>query len=78
MPGIADFLEALARFHAALEGAVGRSGQPARIGGKRREKYIFTRRGLLAVTDYLASVVADSEHVTRTMRLALQRYYLGG
>ena len=73
------FLRAIARFHAALEEAVGRKG-PTRGGGlgaRRREGYVFTRRGLLAVMDYLASALATDGGSVRSMRAALARYYLG-
>ena len=80
LPGIDGFVSALARFHAGLESAVGTaSGRRApQIGARRRERYVFTRRGLLSVMDYLASVLcADPKEATRHMRLALTRYYLG-
>lgn len=74
--GIDDFLRALARFHAALEEAVGRRGggraQP--LGVRRRERYVFSRRGLLSVMEYL---VAMADGGVRAMRRALARYYLG-
>ena len=77
LPGIHKFLAALARFHAALEGAVGRtSGEAIRLGGRRRDRYIFTRRGLLAVMDYLAALVTGPDPL-RNMRSALVRYYVG-
>lgn len=77
MPGVQGFLSALARFHATLEGAVGgATGQSARLGGGRRERYVFTRRGLLSVMDYLAHGVGEGDGV-RHMRAALARYYLG-
>ena len=77
--GIDDFLRALARFHAALEEAVGRSnqGRATTLGGRRRERYVFTRRGLLAVMDYLGSALATDGGGVRSMRQALARYYLG-
>jgi MoxR-like ATPase len=76
--GMDDFLRALARFHAALEEAVGRRGgaRGAQLGARRRDRYVFTRRGLLAVMEYLASAAAEDSTV-RTMRRALARYYLG-
>jgi hypothetical protein len=77
LPGIQKFLAALARFHAALEGAVGRtSGEAIRLGGRRRDRYIFTRRGLLAVMDYLAAAMTGDDPL-RNMRSALVRYYVG-
>ncbi len=78
--GIDDFLRALARFHAALEEAVGRRGSSARggqLGARRRESYVFSRRGLLAVMDYLASALATDGGSVLSMRRAIARYYLG-
>jgi hypothetical protein len=76
--GIDDFLRAVARFHAALEEAVGRRGgaRAGQLGARRRDRYVFSRRGLLAVIEYLASNLG-SESSVRTMRRALARYYLG-
>lgn len=78
LDGIDDFLRAVARFHAALEEAVGRRGgsRGGQLGARRRDRYVFTRRGLLAVMEYLASGLATDNSV-RTMRRALARYYLG-
>lgn len=77
VPGIDDFLRALARFHAALEEAVGRrgGGKGQALGVRRRERYVFSRRGLLSVMEYL-SAMAEAGGV-RAMRRALARYYLG-
>ncbi len=72
---IDEFLRALARFHTALEGAVGGGGRTARIGARRRERYVFTRRGLLSVMDFLANEGGGG--ATRAMRTALYRYYIG-
>ena len=80
MPGIVAFLAALARFHCSLQSAVGRSGAGARrLGQGAREPYVFTRRGLLRVMEYLASLVGPDGrvHAPRRMREALMRYYLG-
>ena len=75
--GIDSFLRALARFHSALEEAVGRKpGSTGGLGARRRERYVFTRRGLLAVMDYLASALATDGGGVRSMRQALARYYL--
>jgi MoxR-like ATPase len=81
LPHIDQFLRALARFHAALEGAVGRgSGTRAgRLGGRRKDRYVFTRRGLLSVMDYLSSVLGQTKRGAGnlSMRAALVRYYIG-
>ena len=73
-PGIDETLVALARFHSALEHAVGRSDTDVRIGACRREHYVFTRRDLLSVLDYLAG---DTEAKDADLRTALLRYYVG-
>lgn len=79
VPGIDDFLRALARFHAALEEAVGRRGgaRAGQLGARRRDRYVFSRRGLLSVMEYLASTLATDGGSVRSMRRALARYYLG-
>jgi MoxR-like ATPase len=80
LEGIDDFLRALARFHSALEEAVGRrpGSRSGQLGARRRDRYVFTRRGLLAVMEFLASALAvETDPSVRTMRRALARYYLG-
>ncbi|MEN0063732.1 MAG: AAA family ATPase [Myxococcota bacterium] len=75
---IDHFLRALARFHSALEEAVGRKpGGGSQLGARRRERYVFSRRGLLAVMDYLASTLNPDDKSVVAMRKALTRYYLG-
>jgi MoxR-like ATPase len=77
MPGIEAFLVALARFHAALESAVrDPSGTKASLGVRRQERYVFTRRGLLAVMDCLTGLVDAGVTPQEAMRVALTRYYL--
>jgi len=79
MSHIDAFLDALARFHSAVEQAT-RRGQSGRrqLGRHRRERYIFTRRSLLGVVEYLARAIGvmDTQSGTRVMRGALLRYYL--
>lgn len=80
LPNIDDLLESLARFHAALEHAAGQgSNGSARIGARRKERYVFTRRGILSLLDYLASPLAVHEGavVDAAVRQALVRYYVG-
>ena len=79
VPGIDAFLQALARFHTALEGAVGRGGnRGGGLGARRKERYVFTRRGLLSVLDYIAhAVVVQGQAPTWAMRVALARTYVG-
>ena len=71
--GLDNFLRALARFHAGLEGAArSRTGS---LGARRKDRYVFTRRGLLAVMDYLAMRGGEDGEIL-TLRKALVRYYL--
>jgi MoxR-like ATPase len=77
---IQAFLKALAQFHCALENAVGKRGSMAKLGNQRRDKYVFTRRGLLSVMDYLLARLnqgdAKDQSTQIDMKLALNRYYL--
>jgi len=79
VPQVDGLLEALVCFQVALENATGqRFGSRARIGARRKERYVFTRRDLLSVLDYLASpLTIGSASTTWTFREAIQRYYLG-
>jgi MoxR-like ATPase len=79
IPGIDGFLLALARFHSALESAVRNPEEhrQAHLGVRRQERYIFTRRGLLAVMDCLAGALGTATSPEEAMRVALLRYYLG-
>jgi MoxR-like ATPase len=77
--GVERLLEALGRFHAALESATGQVGpEPARIGFRRKERYVFTRRGLLSLMDYLAGPLAQGNGriPAAAVRQGLLRYYL--
>jgi hypothetical protein len=79
-PSISPLLSALARFHVALERASGQSENgTARLGSRRKERYVFTRRGLLSVLQYLSSplVLINPPPTTRIVREALVRYYIG-
>jgi MoxR-like ATPase len=73
------FLQALARFQVTLEHAAGQSGSGARIGARRKEHYVFTRRGILSLMEYLCSPLADHDNrlAEGPTRRALLRYYLG-
>jgi MoxR-like ATPase len=80
MPEIDKLLEALARFHVALEHAAGQAGTgAARIGSRRKERYVFTRRGILGLLEFLASPLcqADGGMTATTVRQGLVRYYVG-
>jgi hypothetical protein len=78
-PEIRKLLPALASFHVALENASGQADDNARLGARRKERYVFTRRGLLSFVEYLASPFGLGGGVPsrRAVREALLRYYLG-
>jgi hypothetical protein len=78
-PEIRTLLPALASFHTALENASGHGEDTARLGARRKERYIFTRRGLLSFVEYLASPfgLGGGAPSRRAVREALLRYYLG-
>jgi hypothetical protein len=78
-PEIRTLLPALASFHTALENASGQADDTARLGARRKERYIFTRRGLLSFVEYLASPfgLGGGAPSRRAVREALLRYYLG-
>lgn len=77
---IDSFLRALARFHAALEHACRRDGADGQgLGRHRRERYVFTRRSLLGLLEYLqreAPRDEAGEPLARVLRLGLMRYYV--
>jgi MoxR-like ATPase len=77
-PEIRTLLPALASFHVALENASGQADDTARLGARRKERYVFTRRGLLSFVEYLASPfgLGDGAPSRRAVREALLRYYL--
>jgi hypothetical protein len=52
VPGMSEFLSRLAALHAGLvRMATPAAGKAASLGATRRERYVFSRRGLLAVLD---------------------------
>lgn len=57
VPGLSPFLSRLAALHAGLvRMATPSEGKAASLGASRRERYVFSRRALLAVLDGLAEV----------------------
>jgi hypothetical protein len=79
MPKAEAYLEALARFHVALEHAAGQStDEPARIGARKRERPVFTRRGILSVLEFLSSPLCSAAGAPDApgFRRSLVRYYL--
>jgi|1048.fasta_scaffold24519_2 MoxR-like ATPase len=55
VPGIEDLLDRLAMFHCSVNRAAGNGEAGATIGRTRRERYIFTRRTLLATMRMFAT-----------------------
>ncbi len=87
VPNIGDFLSRLAMLHAGLvRMASPADGKPASLGASRRERYVFSRRGLLAVLDGLAVLeladpktgeAVDIQSAPETLAIdALERTYL--
>ena len=74
-PGIDRLLGAIASFHAAVTAAAGSDGA-AELGSGRRERYVFTRRTLLATMRLFAGRVAAGRPVGRAAREAVDRMYL--
>ena len=64
--GIDSLLERLAAFHYSVSCAAGMEGQ-AQIGRTRRERYVFTRRGLLTTMKLLSNAVETSEMGLQTI-----------
>jgi MoxR-like ATPase len=73
-----DMLRGLARFQVALEHAAGQvEGGTAKLGARRKERQVFTRRGLLSMLQYLASPLGVGAGATEVaFHEALVRYYL--
>ena len=78
--GVDSFLSAFARFHAAVESAADPCGADApRLGGERREPYVFSRRGFLKALRFidLALCRTTSKKAAVTAAWwAIERYYL--
>jgi MoxR-like ATPase len=77
-PGMEEFIDALARFQASLDAACRRGKDGEQALSNRKDRPVFTRRGLIALLDHLAS----SAHAGRGLdadqlrQEALQRYFL--
>lgn len=76
--GIGDFIDALARFQASLDAACRRGIQGGQSLSGRKERPVFTRRGLIAILDHLASPAHAGRGMSvQTLRQeAVQRYFL--
>jgi MoxR-like ATPase len=71
-----SFLRRLARFHAGLEAAVSAAEGRPRLGARRKERYVFSRRSLLSVMQLLASPYRDGRSPRELYREAIRRYYV--
>ena len=74
-PGIDGLLDAIASFHSAVAAASG-NGHAAELGRGRRERYVFTRRTLLAHMNLFADLVARGGDVGRAAREAVEHVYI--
>ena len=71
VPGLRTFLSRLAALHAGLvRMATPADGKPPSLGVSRRERYIFSRRGLLAVLDGLARLALVDPRTGASLRFA--------
>ena len=78
--GIDGFLQAFARFHAAVDAAADPAdGTGSKLGANRRESYSFTRRGFLNTLRFIEVELAGSTGKKAAIRAtwaAIDRYYL--
>jgi MoxR-like ATPase len=74
-PGIDALLDAIASFHSAVAAASG-SGHAAELGRGRRERYVFTRRTLLAQMNLFADLVTRGTDAGRAAREAVEHVYV--
>lgn len=75
LSGIDRVIVAIARVHSSIEQAAA-GGQ---LGARKKEKYVFTRRGLISVVGFLSEAVLKTEDtdLDQLVRRALERYYIG-
>jgi MoxR-like ATPase len=74
-PGIDDVLDAVASFHTAVAAASG-NGHAPELGRTRRERYVFTRRTLLAAMQLAAGFVETGASVEPAIRRAIEHVYV--
>jgi hypothetical protein len=81
-PGLSELhrdgklIAGIARFHCLLESASRGEGGQARLGNGNREKYVFTRRSLLQVIEFIAESVRRGLPLEAALLAALERYYI--
>lgn len=74
-PGVDGLLDAIASFHVAVAASAGADGA-AEVGRSRRERYVFTRRTLLAAMSLCDRMVAGGRAIADAVREALELVYL--
>jgi MoxR-like ATPase len=76
VPDIDSLLEGLASFHVAVSAASGGWGRAAEVGRARRERYVFTRRGLLAAVRAFAGGVERGTDGRVALLEAIDQLYI--
>jgi hypothetical protein len=76
VPHIAERIGAIVTFHVSVACATGSTGR-ADIGRSRRERYVFTRRALLAFMQLYASALRRGVEERVAFRSALELTYVG-
>lgn len=75
VPGIADLLVVLARFHASVDAASRAQDDRQRLGAGRPEGLTVSRRTLLALLDFLVAHQAGDAPWPQVVAAAVDRYY---
>jgi MoxR-like ATPase len=74
--GIEGLVDQLASFHTAVSAASGGGGGAAEVGRARRERYVFTRRTLLAAMKLFAGSVERGVEGPAALREAVETIYV--
>jgi MoxR-like ATPase len=74
-PRIDGLLDSIASFHGAVSAAAGADGG-VELGRSRRERYVFTRRTMLAAMSLMAGLVERGADLSMAAREALELTYL--
>lgn len=76
--GMEEFIDSLARFQASLDAACRRGKDGEQALSNRKDRPVFTRRGLIALLDHLASPAHAGRRLDadQLRQEALQRYFL--
>jgi MoxR-like ATPase len=76
LPDIDAMIDQLASFHLAVSAAAGGGGGAAEVGRQRRERYVFTRRTLLAAMRLFARAVERGLEGRTALTEALDQIYV--